>query len=240
MPGTQAQFEAMQIKQPKQKTMGGFTLIEVLVASAILALMALISWRGLDGMSKAQVTLQTRTDANQVWQVGLAQWRTDLDSMVNLQNTPALDWDGRVLRITRQHSQDPQAGLQVVAWTFGNGQWTRWQSAPLTQRDAWTQAWMQAQVWGESAGNPMPNNAHEVLVHPIRSWQIYYHRDGAWSNPLSSAGTTTATAPGPNNSSNLAYLPEGIRLVIDLADNAQVQGKLTLDWVRPTFTVAKQ
>jgi len=25
-----------------------------------------------------------------------------------------------------------------------------------------------------------------------------------------------------------------------LADNAQVQGKLTLDWVRPTFTVAKQ
>ena len=37
----------------------GFTLIEVLVASAILALMALISWRGLDGMSKAQVALQT-------------------------------------------------------------------------------------------------------------------------------------------------------------------------------------
>ncbi|NDB45662.1 MAG: prepilin-type N-terminal cleavage/methylation domain-containing protein, partial [Betaproteobacteria bacterium] len=29
----------------------GFTLIEVLVASAILALMALISWRGLDGMA---------------------------------------------------------------------------------------------------------------------------------------------------------------------------------------------
>jgi len=25
-----------------------------------------------------------------------------------------------------------------------------------------------------------------------------------------------------------------------LAENAQVQGKLTLDWVRPTFTVAKQ
>jgi hypothetical protein len=40
--------------------------------------------------------------------------------------------------------------------------------------------------------------------------------------------------------SNSASLPEGIRLVIDLAENAQVQGKLTLDWVRPTFTVAKQ
>jgi general secretion pathway protein J len=200
----------------------------VLVASAILALMALISWRGLDGMSKAQVALQTRSDAHQTLQVGLAQWRTDLDNMISLQNTPALDWDGRVLRITRQHSQDPQAGLQVVAWTWGNGQWTRWQSAPLNRRDAWLQAWTTAQVWGESAGNPLPNNAHEVLIHALRGWQIYYHRDGAWSNPLSSTGNVV------NNQ------PEGIRLVIDLADNSQVQGKVTLDWVRPTFTVAKQ
>jgi general secretion pathway protein J len=168
--------------------------------------------------------------------VGLAQWRTDLDNMVNLQNIPALDWDGRVLRITRQHSQDPQVGMQVVAWTLGNGQWTRWQSAPLTQREVWAQAWNQAQIWGESAGKPMPNNAHEVVIHPIGSWQIYYHRDGAWSNPLSSAGNNSAPSP----ISNAVALPEGIRLVLDLTENAQVQGKLTLDWVRPTFTVSKQ
>jgi general secretion pathway protein J len=229
-------FQFSKPNKQKRKAVAGFTLIEVLVASAILALMALISWRGLDGMSKAQVALQTRRDANQTWQVGLAQWRADLDNMVTLQNTPALDWDGRVLRITRQHSQDPQAGMQVIAWTLGNGQWTRWQSAPLTQRDAWVQAWTQAQVWVESAGNPMPNNAHEVLVQPIRSWQIYYHRDGAWSNPLSSA----ANSANANNLSNSASLPEGIRLVLELADDVQVQGKLTLDWVRPTFTVAKQ
>jgi len=208
----------------------------VLVASAILALMALISWRGLEGMSKAQEALQTRSDANQTWQVGLAQWRADLDNMVSLPNIPALDWDGRVLRITRQHSQDPQAGMQVVAWTLRNGQWTRWQSAPLTQRDVWAQAWNQAQIWGESAGQPLPNNANEVVIHAIRSWQIYYHRDGAWSNPLSSAGNNSAL--NPMNIS--AALPEGIRLVIDLAESAQVQGKLTLDWVRPTFTVNKQ
>ncbi len=122
-------------KAQSMHSMAGFTLIEVLVASAILALMALISWRGLEGMSKAQEALQTRSEANQTWQVGLAQWRTDLDNMVSLPNIPALDWDGRVLRITRQHSQDPQAGMQVVAWTLGNGQWTRWQSPPLTQRE---------------------------------------------------------------------------------------------------------
>ena len=31
----------------------GFTLIELLVAIAVMALMAILSWRGLDGMSRA-------------------------------------------------------------------------------------------------------------------------------------------------------------------------------------------
>ena len=228
----------MQRAAAAQKS-AGFTLIEVLVASAILALMALISWRGLDGMTQAQSSLQQRSDAHQTLQVGLSQWRTDLDNMVNLPNLPALDWDGRVLRITRQHSQDPQAGLQVVAWGLGNGHWTRWQSAPLTRRDAWLQAWSEAQAWGEKAGNPAPTDPHEVAVQALRSWQIYYHRDGAWSNALSSAGSNANTgpsSPGPG----AGALPEGIRLVIDLAAPSPVSGQITLDWVRPTFMVAKQ
>jgi general secretion pathway protein J len=220
------------------KASAGFTLIEVLVARAILSLMALLSWRGLDGMSRAQTALQERSNAAQTLQVGLAQWRTDLDSMMVLPNTPALDWDGRVLRITRQHLQDPQAGVQVVAWTLANGQWTRWQSAPLTQADAWAQAWKNAQVWSESAGRLNTNTSSEVLIHPVRDWQIYFHRDGAWSNALSSEGSRSDLGKKPIGAS--ATLPEGIRLVIDLANDNSLQGKLSLDWVRPTFTVVKQ
>jgi len=229
------------------KASQGFTLIEVLVASAILSLMALLSWRSLDGMAKAQSALQERSNANQTLQVGLAQWRTDLDSMMVLPNTPALDWDGRVLRITRQHSQDPQAGVQVVAWTLANGQWTRWQSAPLTQSDTWAQAWKNAQVWSESAGRLNTNTASEVLIHPVRDWQIYFHREGAWGNALSSDGARSDLAKSPNlasaanaNNATNAKLPEGIRLVIDLANDSRLQGKLSIDWVRPTFTAVKQ
>jgi general secretion pathway protein J len=219
------------------KASKGFTLIEVLVASAILALMALISWRGLDGMFKTQTALQTRSDATQNLQMGMAQWRTDLDNMLVLQGTPALEWDGRVLRITRQHSQDPKAGVQVVAWTLGNGQWTRWQSEPLMQNDAWTQAWNLAQIWAESAGNLKANTAQEVVIHPLQTWQIYFHRDGAWTNALSSDVNTNTNT---NGKSSLQNLPEGLRLVLELAERPEIQGKVTMDWVRPTFTAVKQ
>ncbi len=219
------------------KASKGFTLIEVLVASAILALMALISWRGLDGMFKAQTALQTRSDATQNLQMGMAQWRTDLDNMLVLQGTPALKWDGRVMRITRQHSQDPKAGVQVVAWTLGKGQWTRWQSEPLMQNDAWTQAWTQAQIWAESAGNLKANTAQEVVIHPVQTWQIYFHRDGAWTNALSSDVNTNTNT---NGKSSLQNLPEGLRLVLELAERPEIQGKVTMDWVRPTFTAVKQ
>ena len=50
----------------------GFTLIELLVALAILALMALVSWRGLDAMTRAHSHIQERGDALLTLQAGLA------------------------------------------------------------------------------------------------------------------------------------------------------------------------
>ena len=41
---------------------GGFTLIELMVAISIMALMAVLSWRGLDGMTRAQALTSQRSD----------------------------------------------------------------------------------------------------------------------------------------------------------------------------------
>ena len=49
---------------------GGFTLIELWVAVGIMALMAGLSWRSLDGMTKAQAQVQQRTDS--VLEIGRA------------------------------------------------------------------------------------------------------------------------------------------------------------------------
>ena len=41
----------------------GFTLIELMVAISIMALIALMGWRALDGMQRANTQTQSHTDA---------------------------------------------------------------------------------------------------------------------------------------------------------------------------------
>ena len=59
----------------------GFTLVELLVAIAVMALLAIVSWRGLDGMVRAQQITRERADAVLELQTVLAQWGADLDAM---------------------------------------------------------------------------------------------------------------------------------------------------------------
>ncbi len=211
----------------------GFTLVELLVAIAVMALMALLSWRGIEGMSRAQNQLQIRADDNLSLQVGLAQWRTDLDALVSLAGTPALDWDGRVLRLTRRHPLTESASIQVVAWTLRAGQWLRWQSNPISQRGEWTSAWRRAQTWGQTPS--AEDRGLEVAVRELSQWQIFFHRGGAWSNPLSSEGAKPASNGGAGNTPS-GIAPDGIRLVLDLPAGPGLSGKLTLDWVNPVLT----
>ena len=55
----------------------GFTLVELLVALAVMALLAIVSWRGLDGMVRAQQITRERADAVLELQTVLAQWGAD-------------------------------------------------------------------------------------------------------------------------------------------------------------------
>src|SRR6218665_1352992 len=88
----------------------GFTLIELLLAIGVMALLAVLSWRGLDGMVRAQETTRQRADEMLVLQAALGQWGSDLDALLPMANTTALDWDGQVLRMTRRSSAVPDEG----------------------------------------------------------------------------------------------------------------------------------
>nr|WP_315229333.1 prepilin-type N-terminal cleavage/methylation domain-containing protein [uncultured Albidiferax sp.] len=211
----------------------GFTLVELLVALMVMALLAVLSWRGLDGMTRAQSQTQQRADEVLTLQAGLGQWTADLDALLEQPNTPALDWDGRGLRLTRR-SSDPQAtGALVVAWTRrsvdGTDQWLRWQSPPVHSRTELAQAWSNAALWAQNPGEEA--RRAEVALTPLADWRIFYYRDGAWSNPLSSAAPTAATVGTPTDTS----IPDGVRLVLTLPPGQALAGVITHDWNKPTL-----
>ncbi|BCO26415.1 hypothetical protein MIZ03_1297 [Rhodoferax lithotrophicus] len=216
----------------------GFTLIELLVAISLMALMAVLSWRGLDGISRSQSQLQQRSDDVQALQSTLGQWGADLDALAEQPNTPSLDWDGRAMRILRRSNTGAGAGLVVVAWarrtTGGAGQWLRWQSPELHTRGELDRAWQKAQLWAQTPSED--DRQREVRTVALDAWQIFFYRGNAWTNPLSSAGTP-ATVNGTDGAAATTdadnTTPDGVRLVLNLSGGQALSGTLTRDWVRP-------
>jgi general secretion pathway protein J len=217
----------------------GFTLVELLVALFAMALLAVMSWRGLDGMTRAQSYTSQRADEVLALQIGLAQWTADLDAMEKLPSLPGLDWNCRVLRLTRRSTGPVTDGLLVVGWTRrvdnGNGMWLRWQSPPVSTRGDLDRAWQRADQWSQNPGED--ERAHEVAIAPLDEWQVFYFRENAWTNPQSSGVTTSSLVPGstppPAAVPSAADLPDGVRLVLTLPANQAVSGTLTRDWVNP-------
>ncbi|MGV8803962.1 MAG: PulJ/GspJ family protein [Polaromonas sp.] len=216
----------------------GFTLIELLVALAAMALMAGLSWRGLDGMIRAKTQIEQRADAVLALQAGLTQWTADLDALLSLPQTQTLDWDGRGLRIVRRSTTRPGEGVLVVAWAHrsidGVDQWLRWQSPPQYTRGELQTAWARAAQWAQNPGDAEKRD--EVRITPLQAWQIFYFRGNAWTNPLSSDTAAPAVPATPGTEKPVVgetVLPDGVRLVLTLPAGQALQGTLTLDWVRP-------
>ncbi len=215
----------------------GFTLIELLIAISLMGLMALMSWRGIDGMVRVQEQTRTRGDELLGLQVALGQWGADLDALLPMPFTTPMDWDGQALRLTRRSSASPGEGALVVAWSLrnvnGRDQWLRWQSAPVTTRAQWQRAWDQAATWARSPSEI--ERRSEVVLLPLVGWQIFYYRGNAWSNPLSSSGTPAPQSVGQAGAAAKAQamVPDGVRLQLELPPGRALAGQITRDWVNP-------
>ena len=228
------------------RTHAGFTLVELLIALVAMSLLAVLAWRGLDGMTRAQAYTEARADDVLTLQTGLAQWAADLEAMEQLRGMKAIEWNGRVLRLTRRSTANATDGVLVVGWARrsvpAGTLWMRWQSQPVTTRGDIEQAWQRADLWAQNQGGG--GDAREVAIVPLEEWQVFYFRDNAWTNPQSSDITSSIVAtarPAASAASgavtvNTAPIPDGVRIVLSLPPGSAISGLVTRDWVAPQVT----
>ena len=230
----------------------GFTLMEVLIALALMAVMGGLSWQGIDSLLRSRSAVQAEHARSTALGTVLAQWRADLNAAITLPGMgkdSGIDWDGRVLRITRRSTEvnadGSDSGVWVVAWRWqtegsqASGPWRRCQSESLRDNASVQKAWAQAAVWGQNSSD---SASRQTDLLPLQGWQIYFYRDNAWGNALSSAGTSTNTVTGARAGAGAGAgspnLPDAVRAVIQLAPDSG-RGSITIDWVRPNWSVGR-
>lgn len=208
----------------------GFTLVEVLVALLLLAVLSGLAWRALDAMLRTREITQASIERSATLQTALAQWEQDLAQIQDSGKiVPALDFDGQSLRLTRRHPD----GLQVVAWRVAEGRWTRWASPPVRSLSALREAWRRSQ-------QPLLLSDALTVLEGVQGWQLAYYWENAWANALSSGDAppvkdqapppappaSGASAPPPNPNDGAAPLPRGVRLQLDFGPGSGYGGPL--------------
>jgi general secretion pathway protein J len=196
----------------------GFTLAEVLVALALMALLASLSWQGIASVADTKRSSDERVDRTLRAGTVLAQWEQDLSQLHDTTLVPTLAFDGATLRLVRRQ----EGGLQIVAWALREGRWTRWASPVARRAGALQEAWIASQqLLGNEPGQLM-------LWEGIAAWQVYFFRGGSWSNAQSS-GDLAAPAPGVPAPTRV-LLPTGVRLVLAVrTPEGQAASTLTRD-----------
>ncbi len=196
----------------------GFTLVEVLVALTLMAVLAGMAWQGLEGISRARGVSHEHVAQTLRLNTVLAQWEQDLQSVFDTPLAPALAFDGATLRLVRRHPE----GLQIVAWSLRERRWLRWAGPIVTQPKALQASWLASQ---QLLGNEA---AQLRMQEGVVRWQVYFYRGNAWSNAQSSADVA---APAPAASAPVAartQLPTGVRVVLEFEGAGQA-GNLTRD-----------
>ena len=174
------------------------------MALAIMAVLAGLAWRGVDGMVRARDGSGEAIERIVRLNTIVTQWQQDFAALHDTGIVPPLSFDGQTLLLTRT----VDSGVELVAWSLRSGVWRRWTSPPAMHSRALQDAWLRGQqLLGGEAGQVR-------LLDKVSDWQLYFYRGNAWTNAQSSGDLAAPPAVAASAAQLRELLPDGVRLVV--------------------------
>jgi general secretion pathway protein J len=172
----------------------GFTLVELLVAITILAVVAVLGWRGLDSIVRARASLTDQMEVTRGMQLAFAQMQSDCEHKAGRDVVNSRPWlqvgNDRITLVREVFVENQPARVQVVSYRIANGVLSRRESAAtrdLVQLDAlWQAATSDAQL---SPG--------VALQEGVVGMQVSVWQNNAWHQAGTDPAANAAAAAAP-------------------------------------------
>ena len=196
------------------RTHAGFTLVELLVAITILAIVAVLGWRGLDGIVRARIALTDNLDQTRAMQLTFAQMQSDSSRVVVdprlLQHAPLVAEQARLRMVRYVYGEDQPTRLQVVTYRVRDGRLTRRESVATRDLAVLDAAW-------QAAANDSDADAALVLQSDVTAINMRIWQQGGWRTP-----------PGPGEPFNPAMPATGLEVGLQLRGRSTSMLKIFL------------
>jgi general secretion pathway protein J len=157
----------------RPKSPRGFTLIELLVAITVLAIVAVLGWRGLDGIVRARFALSNDLEQTRGMQLAFAQMQNDCARIANarellLRSVITTDND-RLTLVRNVFTEGQPSRVQVVAYRIVDGVLQRRESVPTRDTKEIDRFWRAALADADRENQPV-SLQHDVASMMIRVW----------------------------------------------------------------------
>lgn len=198
----------------------GFTLVELLVAISILAMVAVLGWRGLDGIVRARVSLTEQMETTRGMQLAFAQMQSDCEHIADtdlVQNRPYLAADENRMTLVRTVSNENEPNrLQVVSYRVRDGLLIRRESSA-------TRDLQQLDVVWQAAISDNDRSAPVTLQAGVTGMQVQTFENNAWRS--GGPGGVGRLPPGQQAS---GLLPTGLQVALQVRGQEAPMSKFFL------------
>jgi len=200
----------------------GFTLIELLVAITIMAIIAVLGWRGLDSIVRARVSLNADLEQMRGLQLAFAQMQRDCEHLANstlIPNRAPLTVEaGRIVLVRSVFADGQPSRLEVVAYQLKDGLLTRRESESTRDLGALDALWLSVSSGG-SASQPVALQAGvaEMAV------QVWLNDGKGWRDGGPDVSIATTTGAGVTTSG-----PTGLKVTLRLQGRGGPMTKIFL------------